>query len=103
MTPQLYEKIVTGKRVSYKPWVEPEGRILEFTDEQCVTLAGALGVTLLATFERNMPPHKLVARRVRAVERAILELYQGTGATLDPEMAELVCKTWDKTMRELSA
>lgn len=101
--PQLYEKVITGKRTSYRPWVEPEGRVLEFSDLQCVTLAGALGVTLLNTFERNMPPHRIIARKVKAVEKAILDLYQSTGAEIDREMAELVCQTWDKTMRELSA
>ena len=103
-SPQLYEKITTKKgRTTYRPYVEPEGKVLEFTDAQCVTLAGALGVTLLSTSERNMPPHKKVARKGKALEHAVLDLFQGTGAELDIDMADLVCRTWDKTMKELSA
>ena len=97
---ELYQKLPNGR---YKLFVEPPPKVVEYTDAQCVTLAGALGVVLLTTFERNMPAHKLVARKIKAVEDAILDLYRSSGAELDEPIAELVFKTWDKTMSELSA
>ena len=76
--------------------------VLEFTEAQCLTAAGALGAVLLAVFERNIPPHKKVARKIKAVEAAILDLFQGTGAEIDDEVAELMIETWDRVMKEVA-
>lgn len=104
MSEQLYRK-VEGKRVRYVPVVpEPELQtVLQFSDAQCITAAGALGMTLLMVFERNLPPHKKVARKIKAVESAILDLFHGTGESIDPEIADLFCKTWDRTMLALNS
>lgn len=104
MAEQLYRRVQQGQRVRYEAHQpeQPQETVLNFTDAQCITAAGALGATLLIIFERNIPQHKKVARKIRAVEDAILELFRGTGEPLDREIAELFCATWDKTMRELS-
>ena len=80
---------------------------IEFTDEQCLTLAGSLGVVLLHTFERNMKPMKngspsLTARKIKAVEEAIKDLYKGTGKPIDDKFANLTFRVWDETMIKLS-
>jgi len=80
---------------------------VEFTDGQCVTLAGSLGVVLLMTFERNFKPMKngsphLIARKIKAVKEAVLDLYKSTGEPIDDKYAELTCKVWDETMIKLS-
>ena len=95
MSEQLYKKVMVGKRTTYQPVVPEPVKVLEFTDAQCVTL--------LATFERNVPAHKRIARKVKAVNDSIIDLFQGCGVAIDPDMADLACSTWDKTMRELSA
>ena len=98
-------KKCNGKRVSYLPY-QPDTTPdieLEFTDEQCLTLAGSLGAVLLMTFERNIKPHKLVARKIKALENAVLDVFKGTGGKVDPEIMELAFRVWDKTMKQMSA
>lgn len=101
---KLYTKEMRGKKTIYKEYVAPpeQKTALHFSESQCITAAGALGMTLLMVFERNIPPHKRVARKIKAVENAILDLYQGTGEQIDPEIADLMCATWDRVMVELA-
>lgn len=85
----------------------PDIESVEFTDGQCLTMAGSLGVILLTTFERNFKPMKngtphIVARKIKAVQEAILDLYKSTGQPIDDRYAELVCKVWDETMIRMS-
>lgn len=103
MSDQLYRRIQTGNRTRYEPVAEPDPvTVVELTDSQCITAAGALGVTLLILFERHFPPHKRVARKIKAVEAAVLDLFAGTGEAIDEEISTLFCATWDRVMREIS-
>ena len=65
------------------------------TDAQAVTVAGSVGVTLLCLFERLMPPHKRVAKKIKSVQEAVLNLYRDTGQKVDPRVSEWVLKCWD--------
>lgn len=106
MSEQLYRKEVSAKgKVSYNPVraEEPQGPSITLTDAQCLTVAGALGTTLLMLYERLNPPHKKVARKIKAVEVAILDLYQGTGEGIDRELAEMIAEVWDRTMLTVSS
>jgi len=101
MATELFERVVSpGGKVSYRPYAPPveEPTVYDLTDDQMLTVAGSLGVTLLILFERHIPPHKRNARKIKAVQDAVLSLYQDSGAALDPEIADWVCKCWDKTM-----
>ena len=90
MEETLYKREMKGKRVTYTPVVPVDETItvVNLTDKQCLSAAGALGATLLHLFERHVPPHKRVARKIKAVEQAILELYHGTGEPLDLDVAD---------------
>lgn len=79
-----------------------DGSVLELTDAQCLSAAGALGVTLLMIFERHVPPHKRIAKKIKKVEEALLDLFHGCGEKLDEEIADYFCETWDKTMRKMA-
>jgi len=100
----LYRRIQQGNRIRYEP-VASEAETataVTFTDAQCLSAAGALGVMLLIVFERMIPPHKRVARKIKAVQEAVLALYAGTGEPIDDEIATLMCATWDRVMKEIS-
>lgn len=96
---QLYKKTTQGGRVRYVPHVEEVTRTIELTDAQALTAAGALGVTLLGLFERFIPPHKRIARKIKAVENAVLDLFQGTGHPIDEETSRWLCESWDRAMK----
>lgn len=99
---ETYRKVMKGKRTTYElippePTQEPEIRNL--TDKQLITAAGALGVTLLCLYERTFPPHKRIAKKVKALEGAVLDLFHGTGEPVDVEVVNWLCQCWDGTMK----
>lgn len=107
MTPQLYIKETTpGGRVCYVPVEQPQDddtmTTITFNEAECLTAAGTLGCVLLGLFEKHFPAHKTVARKIKAVEMALLELHRGTGQRIDPKITTLILKTWDRTMIEMS-
>ncbi len=97
----LYERIETGQRVSYKPY-QPEIDDRELTDGQVATLVSALGVTMIENYLRNVPEHKRLARKVKAVEAAIIDLFQGTGQQIDDEICTYVMDCWNLAMVNMS-
>lgn len=99
----FYTKEISPKgKVTYKEYLPDNEAVIELTDAQCLTAAGSLGITLLTIFERNFPEHKRVAKKIKAVEQSVLDLYSGTGQPIDPELADYFCKAWDRTIREIS-
>ena len=100
MSDQLYIKVTQGNRVRYVPYTAPEvpSAIHNITDRQALTIAASLGGMLLMLFERHFPPHQRNARKIKAVEDAIFNLYAGSGEKLDPEISDWVCRAWDETM-----
>jgi len=104
MSEQLYRKVMHGKRTAYEPVGDAEPvTTITFTESEALTAAGALGTMLLMVFERNIPPHKRIARKIKAVEEAVLDLYNRTGAVIHEDIAELMARTWDRVMKEISA
>ena len=101
---QLYRRVINGSRVRYVPHdpaADVPPAIHNITDRQALTIAASLGATLLILFERHFPAHQRNARKIKAVEKAILDLYHGSGEALDPEISEWVCKCWDDTMKRI--
>jgi hypothetical protein len=104
MSEQLFKRVVKGKSFRYEPVIDDEPlTIVTFTEGQCLTAAGTLGVILLMLFERYIPQHKRVARKIKAVETAVLELYKGTGEAIHDDIAELITTTWDRTMKAVAS
>ena len=106
MTEPLYRKVKKGKTTRYEP-VQPEPvddtvTTITFSNAECVTVAASLGMVLLMLAQRNMQPHQLVARKVKAVETAIADLFKGTGEKLRVDIAEGVMRCWDETMQRIS-
>lgn len=105
---QLYQKVPHGKTFRYVPAevdIPGEGVTIHYNlnERQALTAAGSLGVVLLSLFERNIDPKKLVFRKIKAVEDAILDLYKGTGQEIDDEVADAMCRAWDKAMHLIAA
>ena len=104
---QLFRRVVKGKSVRYEPvehMPQADEAVTEvtFTDRECITVAGSLGVVLLKLAQRNMQPHQLVARKIRAVEMAIIELFKDTGEELRIDIASGVMRCWDETMQRIA-
>lgn len=116
----LYRKVIKGKATRYEavptsdvmsllglPADDGIVTSVEFNDEECITVAGSLGIVLLMLLERTRPKMKngspgLYERKIKDVRTAVSELYKGTGCKLRIDIAEGVMRTWDTTMLRIS-
>lgn len=55
---------------------------LDLTDAQLATLAAAIGTCSLMCLSAHLPPHKLLARKLKALEEAIIDLAKLGGGVL---------------------
>jgi len=95
---QLYERHISKKgKVSYTPY-QPETNDKDITEEEALTLCGALGITMLANYSKLVPEHKRVAKKIKAVELAIIDLFRGTGKPVNDEMCNYAMECWNLAM-----
>lgn len=73
-----------------------------FTDRECLSVAAGLGIVLLDLAQKNMKPHQLITRKIKAVETAVADLFKGTGEKLSINIAEGVLWTWSETMKKVA-
>lgn len=116
----LYRKVMKGRATRYEavPMSEVTALLglpvdddivttVEFNDEECTTVAGSLGITLLMLLERTRPKMKngspsLCERKIKNVHTSVVELFRGTGCKLRLDIAEGVMRTWDTTMQRIA-
>ena len=101
MSETLYRKVQQGNRVRYVP-VESEAvepMVVNLTDGQYLTIAGALAVTLLMLMERFIPEHKRNHRKIKNVREAVHDLYAGSGQAIDDATCSWILSCWDHAMR----
>ncbi len=75
---------------------------IELTDNQVLTLAGTIGTCMLIGLEQHLPPHKALARKIQAVEKAIAGLYGLIGEPVDGPMIDIGARCWGAAMKELA-
>lgn len=111
MRPDLYEKLTSpAGKVSYRlyntPTPEPETFSYklpdEMTERQIITAIGGLAILAMHGYKSCLPTKEIAGNLIRKVERAVLEMFRGTGQAIDTEIMDHVCAAWDGTMRALS-
>jgi len=100
---QLYEKVITGKRTTYRPYVQPAARAeMELDNGQVATLAGTIGMCTLISLERHLPEHAMLSRRIKAIETAIVECAKLGGKTIDRRMTDAGVVAWGAAVQKLA-
>ncbi len=101
----LYRRVMQGQRVRYLPVIDdrPADHVVEYTDEECLTVAGSLGITLMMILEKNLPKTPngspgIIERKIRDARNAITELYRGTGKSVHDDIANQTFNTWNYAM-----
>lgn len=100
----LYEKVIKGKQVRYIEH-DPNANVphvMEFSNEELITLGVSLGTVMLMLLERQLPEKARNRRKIKAVHDAILDLSRGTGEPVSGEMIQYWANCWDETMQRIS-
>lgn len=78
----------------------PEKDVFEgFDNEQIITLVGSIGMMMIMTLEKNLPPHSLLKRKEKVldVQKAMMELFKGLGSKLNEDTVTYWSKVWNET------
>ena len=95
---QLYEKVMIGKRTTYRPYVAPDNNMHEIEHEQMVTLLATLTISMLMSIEAQLPPHARVAREIKNVEQAVVRLAKLNAKPLDDVLVNIGCVAWNSAI-----
>lgn len=111
MQPKLYERIMIGKRVTYREYIPPApvapaapaapDGVDDMTEGELVTMSVSVGVTCLMMMERMLKPHARNSRKLKQLEYAIFDMAKGTGAVVDPQMIDYWIGVWNSTMANI--
>lgn len=97
----LYEKVMIGKKTTYREYVEPVVVMPEIENNQIVTLLSAPTISMLMSVSEQLPPHATLARRIRGVEESIKALAQLNGDALDPQLIVLGVGCWNAAIHAM--
>jgi len=74
----------------------------ELTDKELATIGATLGTCILMGLERHIKPHRVVARRIRAVEDSLQNLAQLAGCKLDRVLVDAGIVAWGAAVEKLA-
>lgn len=103
---KLYERVQVGKSVRYVehvPVTKEVPVVDEFDSGELITLGVSLGMMMLMILEKQLPSHARNARKLQALQAAILDLAKGHGKPIDPAMADYWVDVWNRVMSEIQA
>ena len=100
---QLYEKVMVGKRTTYREHNPEIPKMQEIEQSQVVTLLTTLTISMLMTVEEQLPPHARVAREVKNVEAAVIRLAKLNAEPLEPHLVEVGVLAWNSAIHAMQA
>ena len=98
---ELYEKIQTGKRVSYKLHTPDTLKMETIDANKVITLMATLTMSMLLSVEQTLESHSRIARELRNTEEAIARLARLNAAPLEPELIDIGLKAWNSAIYEM--
>ena len=72
------------------------------SNQQAVVLGATIGTCMLIMLENNLPPEGRVTRKIRSVEKALLELANLSKCELDDEMTEIAIGAWNEAVNYMN-
>ena len=92
---QLYEKVMVGKRTTYKEHIQQPINMPEIEHKQMVTLLTALTISMLMSVEQQLPYHSKFCREIKNVESAVVRLAKLNAEPLDNTLVDVGVAAWN--------
>lgn len=100
---QLYEKVITGKRTSYKPFTPPQILVDDVDQSEMITLLTSLTISTLMTVEKQFPHHARLPREIKNVEGAIVRLAKLNASPLDDYLVKVGVTAWNDAIKSIQS
>lgn len=100
---QLYEKVMQGKKTTYREYVQPQISMPEIESKQMVTLLTALNISMLISVYDQLPDHGTLSRKIKKVEEAIRDLAKLNCEPLDYQLVDVGVMAWNGAISAMQA
>lgn len=97
----LYEKVMIGKRTTYREHVPAPVVMPEIEQKQVVTLLTTLTISMLMSVYEQLPSHATMSRKIRKVEESIRDLAKLNCEPLDPQLVEVGVAAWNGAIKSM--
>jgi hypothetical protein len=104
---QLYEKIMIGKRTTYKeftPVAPAAPDVLEDKEidaEEVVTILSGMVISMLMSVSEQLLPHMKVSKETKLLEQAVVRYASNAGAKVRPELVDVGVKSWNAAVKAM--
>ena len=98
---QLYEKIMQGKRTTYREY-KPEAGVLPdmvIESEEVITILTTLVISMLMAIENQLAPHMKLSRETKLLEQAVLRYATLNRAKLEPALIDVGVDAWNAAIK----
>lgn len=92
---QLFEKVMVGKRTTYKPHEGYNNTLIELEQDQVISLLTTFTLAMLMSVSGQLVSHSKAAREIRKVEEAIIGLAKLNVQGIDPEVIDMGTLAWN--------
>lgn len=98
----LYEKHTSpAGKITYREHKRKTQIELELTDAELCSLVAGLGICCLHAFEAHLPEHKMISRKVRALEVAIGDTAALRRDDLSEKHLDAITHAWGAALERL--
>lgn len=91
----LYEKVMVGKKTTYRPFTVPESTIHLMDSSHLATLLSSLMLSFLMELESKLTPHSKVATEVKRSEESVVRMARLAPRGLDDYLVKLGTMAWN--------
>lgn len=98
---QLYEKIMVGKKTTYRPYVAPDNTFFEIPQDEVVTILAVLTMSMLMSVSTQIKQHTRAAREIKKVEEAVQSLCALNACKLEERVVDIAVASWNSAIRTL--
>lgn len=99
--PQLFERVMLGKRTTYREYIEKPIVMPEIEQKQVVTLLTTLTISMLMSVYDQLKPHNRMAREIMGVEESIRRLARLNCEPLDPQLVYVGVRAWNGAIKSM--
>lgn len=97
----LYEKVMVGKKTTYRPYTVPDTSMHLIESGQMVTLLATLTMSMLMSVEKQLPSHSKVTTEIKRTEDAISRLAKLTAKPLDDALVNIGVQAWNSAISSM--
>lgn len=100
---QLYEKVMQGRKTTYKPHEPYTSTLVELEQDQVISLLTTFTLAMLMSVSGQIVSHTRAAREIRKVEEAIIGLAKLNVNGIDPVIVDMGTTAWNSAIKSIAS